>query len=107
MSVFMPASLDVRNHLETYGTQNLNVRTLLILHEKLSKDLRAGYALMLELGLTQHSEQSALKLELAKAMSALAQIDRQLNYLSYPERTKASLAQDKLASQHNVLTEGR
>jgi hypothetical protein len=60
MSVFMLAALDVRHHLETYGAENLNARTLIILREKLSKDLRAGYALLLEQQRTKHSGQPAL-----------------------------------------------
>lgn len=31
------------NHPETYGAENLNARTLMILREKFSKDLRVGY----------------------------------------------------------------
>jgi len=38
MTVFMLAALDVRYHLETYGVENLNARTLMILREKLTKD---------------------------------------------------------------------
>ena len=79
MTVFMPAALDVRYHLETYGVENLETRrTLMILREKLTKDLRAGYELLLEFRGMQHSGQPALKLELAKAAFTLAKINRQL-----------------------------
>jgi hypothetical protein len=77
MTVFMPAALNVRYHLETYGVENLNARTLMILREKLTKDLRAGYELLLEFQRMKHSGQPALKLELAKAAFTLAKINRQ------------------------------
>ena len=38
MTVFLLAALDVRYHLETYGVENLNARTLMLLREKLTKD---------------------------------------------------------------------
>jgi hypothetical protein len=96
MSVFMLAALDVRHHLETYGAENLNARTLIILREKLSKDLRAGYALLLEQQRTKHSGQPALKLELAKAMNTLQQINQQLSASNFAESgTRAKADQDE------------
>ena len=96
MTVFMLAALDVRYHLETYGVENLNARTLMILREKLTQDLRAGYALLLEFQRMQHSGQPALKLELAKAANTLAKINRQFSASDFAGSwTNALLVEDQ------------
>ena len=78
-SPFLPAGLNARNHIETYGLEKLDAQTLQILKARVVKDLKNTTELLLELERARDPDFSNLKAEIAKAIATVEQIKRRLS----------------------------
>ena len=78
-SPFLPASLNARNHIETYGLEKLDAQTLRILKTRVVKDLKNATEPLLELERARDPAVSSPKTEIAKAIATVEQIKRRLS----------------------------